>query len=441
MASFVLAKISDLLSQIHPSIVTPVLVLSVIGLMSWIYIKMARGAYDMTTLNKIPGPYPFPLIGNALDVAVPPQKFLKTMREICLQGPIVKFFLAHRPYVILTKAKGFETVLSSNKFLSKGPDYIFMRPWLGLGLLTSDGGKWHSRRKMLTPTFHFKILEDFLVIMNEQSQILNDKLSKLDPKQPVDIFPQVTYCALDIICESAMGKNVGAQFNSESAYVKSIFQASDVIFHRQVSPWLWNNFIFWFHPDSRIFKKSLNVLHNFTDKVIKERKEIYHESQKKKKETKEEDSNEILGAKKRLAFLDLLISASDNGKALSDEDIREEVDTFMFEGHDTTAANISFSLCLLAAHKEIQKKVQTELDDIFGEDLDRPMTSEDLNKMKYLESCLKESLRLFPSVPFMSRTIWEDTVIEVGRQIDFDNFLPPKPRNYIYEQRIQSAQQ
>jgi cytochrome P450 len=77
---------------------------------------------------------------------------------------------------------------------------------------------------------------------------------------------------------------------------------------------------------------------------------------------------------------------------LSDEDIREEVDTFMFEGHDTTAANMSFSLYLLATHPDIQRRCQAELDGIF-EESDRDATSADLGQMKYMEVCLKESLR------------------------------------------------
>ena len=84
----------------------------------------------------------------------------------------------------------------------------------------------------------------------------------------------------------------------------------------------------------------------------------------------------------------------------------------MFEGHDTTAANITFTLFLFALHPDIQRRAQAELDEIFGDD-DRGATSEDLSRMKYLEQCIKESLRLFPSVPFMSRSLLEDAEIDV----------------------------
>ena len=50
------------------------------------------------------------------------------------------------------------------------------------------------------------------------------------------------------------------------------------------------------------------------------------------------------------------------------------------------------------------------MDNIFG-DSDRPVTTADLREMKYLECCVKESLRLFPSVPFLARELKEEIVI------------------------------
>jgi cytochrome P450 len=64
-----------------------------------------------------------------------------------------------------------------------------------------SGAKWHKRRKMLTPAFHFKILEEFVPVFNDNIQIFISKLRGLvNKKDGVDIVPLVTYCALDIIC-------------------------------------------------------------------------------------------------------------------------------------------------------------------------------------------------------------------------------------------------
>ncbi|EMP40219.1 Cytochrome P450 4V2 [Chelonia mydas] len=67
-------------------------------------------------------------------------------------------------------------------------------------LSPGTGDKWRSRRKMITPTFHFTILADFLEVMNEQPNILVDKLEKHVDKEPFDCFLDITLCALDIIC-------------------------------------------------------------------------------------------------------------------------------------------------------------------------------------------------------------------------------------------------
>lgn len=78
--------------------------------------------------------------------------------------------------------------------------YDYLVAWLGRGLLLSWGKKWHSRRKIITPTFHFKILEQFVEIFDQQSTIMVKKLyEKADGKTAIYIFPVVCLCALDVI--------------------------------------------------------------------------------------------------------------------------------------------------------------------------------------------------------------------------------------------------
>ena len=68
---------------------------------------------------------------------------------------------------------------------------------------------------------------------------------------------------------------------------------------------------------------------------------------------------------------------------------------------------MAFSLFELARHPDIQELVVQELNEVFGND-DRTPTLSDLRRLKYLEQCIKETLRLYPSVPLMSRTLTED---------------------------------
>lgn len=167
----------------------------------------------------------------------------------------------------------------------------------------------------------------------------------------------------------------------------------------------------------------------------------------------------ILGEKKRLAFLDFLVEASHSeGNKLSDGDIRDEVNTIMFEGHDTTAAASSFFLCMLGTHEDVQERVYQEMKEIFG-DSDRDVTFNDTMEMKYLERVLMETLRLYPPVPFITRVVREEVKLVSGDyvlpkntrvgigiflvhrdpdyypnpdQFDPDNFLPERCQNRHY---------
>ncbi|NXU83422.1 CP4V2 protein, partial [Xiphorhynchus elegans] len=369
-------------------------------------------------LRSIPGISPcYPVLGNALLLERHGEGFFKQIQSYAEEfrsWPLFKLWIGPLPVMVLYHPDNVEVILNSSKHIEKSYLYDFLHPWLGTGLLTSTGEKWRSRRKMITPTFHFSILNDFLEVMNEQGSILVEKLEKHVDKEPFDVFLDITLCALDIICETAMGRNVGAQKNKDSDYVSAIYRMSDLIQQRQMSPWLWPDFLYILFKEGREHKRNLNILHNFTDTVIAE-KAAELENTKQKKHDSDGNCEESV-PQKRKAFLDMLLNATDDeGKKLSYRDIREEVDTFMFEGHDTTAAAMNWVLYLLGRHPEIQKKVHRELDEVF-DNTERPVTTDDLKQLRYLECVVKEALRLFPSVPMFARTLREDCCIS-GYQI------------------------
>lgn len=83
----------------------------------------------------------------------------------------------------------------------------------------------------------------------------------------------------------------------------------------------------------------------------------------------------------------------------------------MFEGHDTTSAAVSWCLFLMASNPEIQERAFQEIYGIMGDNCKRAPTMNEANDMKYLECCIKEALRLYPSVPLIARQLKEDVKI------------------------------
>lgn len=155
---------------------------------------------------------------------------------------ICKMWLGFKPFVILFTPEAVETVLTNSNLTIKADEYDFLKPWLGEGLVTSNGKKWKARRKMLTPTFHFKILQDFVPVMHEHCLVLLEKLYSLSIDEPTerfkqldkyvyhndrqliesperasneeedkihDIIPIITLCTLDIICGEFHSRSVG----------------------------------------------------------------------------------------------------------------------------------------------------------------------------------------------------------------------------------------
>lgn len=116
-------------------------------------------------------------------------------------------------------------IMTDQRFLEKSEDYNALHDWLQDGLLTvNKKAKWQKRRKILTPAFHFSILEDFVQVMNQQANVLTNILRKHVNGDGFDIFPYISLYTMDVICETSMGTKLNAQTDTNSEYVKAVVE-------------------------------------------------------------------------------------------------------------------------------------------------------------------------------------------------------------------------
>ncbi|KAM5148537.1 cytochrome P450 4B1-like [Mantella aurantiaca] len=285
--------------------------------------------------------------------------------------------------------------------------YGFISHWIGKGLLVLSGQKWFQHRRLLTPAFHYDVLKPYVKLMSESVNIMLDKWESLIPdKKPVELFQHVSFMTLDTIMKCAFSKQSNCQNDSENAYIKAVYDLSYLLNYRYTCLPYHSDFIFHLSPHGFRYRRALRTAHQHTDKVIKERKDCLQE----KKEL------ERISQKRHLDFLDILLCAKyENGQGLSDEDLRAEVDTFMFEGHDTTASGISWTLYCMAKYPEHQEKCREEIRELLG-DRDTVMW-DDLSKMPYTTMCIKESMRLYPPVPDVARELSQPITFCDGRSL------------------------
>ncbi|KAI1305841.1 Cytochrome P450 4C1 [Halotydeus destructor] len=399
------------------------------GTTVYILFHFAKWLNLVRRVRKIPGPPSLPLLGHlgaifnkvrngcyvdeAVILFVKEAAESKELKDV----PLFHIFLGSVINVGTTTPEGAEAILSNSTLIDKAVQYDFLHSWLGTGLLTSNGAKWRSRRKMLTQSFHFRILEDFLPIMSKNTSILSTSLHEksLSNSEHIiaDISEPILLCALDSICETAMGVSVHAQSEPDNEYVRSIHVAGQAFMARFVNPLLIMDAIFNLTSIGRKYTKSLKTMHDFTDDTIKKRKE----------QLEYEMNAGIFKEEKCMTFMDTLICQHlRDGQSLTMKNIREEVDTFMFEGHDTTAWAVTWCTYLIGLDEGVQDRLHQELDKAFGGHQDSKFTMEQLKELSYTERCVKEALRLFPSVPMLARQAMVDTqlcghLVPAGTQV------------------------
>lgn len=168
--------------------------------------------------------------------------------------------------------------------------------------------------------------------------------------------------------------------------------------YRLSKPWLMFDRLYHLTAAASNEINQKSKLDSFTQNMVEQRRKIRKQ-----------------GLTTRPCLLDHMLDIAEKHPDFTEEDITNEANTFMLAGQDSVGASVAFTLFLLAKHQEHQQKCWEEIEEIFQGDQERVPTMNDLRQMKYLEQCIKESLRMYPSVPILARSISED--IQMGDHV------------------------
>uniref|UniRef100_A0A0N5A5P1 Cytochrome P450 n=1 Tax=Parastrongyloides trichosuri TaxID=131310 RepID=A0A0N5A5P1_PARTI len=355
-------------------------------------------------VDKLPGDNGLPIIGNLLDFKVPPEEILDKTYDVIVRmndnnWPVMKLWIG--PYVIIYMSlpEVQKVILDSSKEITKGSTYDLLKDWLKEGLITGSGDKWRQRRKLISPNFHFKKLIEFHVPFNEESKVLVDILDEFkDTGKEIEVLGYMKRCLFDMIMRTAFGHKLRCQLNPDDAYLHAVEGFCEMAYLASVNIVYKNRFLLYLSGNGFKKDKYLKVLRNFADNLISEK---YKEYVNEKKTT---------GGIKHNSFISMMFEQYENNE-IDMNGMREEVDSIVFGGFDTSSSTMAWLLWCLATHQNIQEKVYEEIFDIFGED-ERNVTNEDINKMPYFDMVFKEVLRRFSIVSIMTRRLQNDVTIQ-----------------------------
>nr|XP_025972167.1 cytochrome P450 4F22 [Dromaius novaehollandiae] len=317
------------------------------------------------------------------------------------------------PVLRLFHPSTLRPVLLASAFVAPKDElfYGFLKPWLGDGLLLSHGRKWARHRRLLTPAFHPDILKSYMGIFNRSAEIMHAKWRREAAGAPVvlDIFQSLALLTLDTLQKCIFSHDSHCQ-EQPSKYIAAILELSALVVRRQHRLLHHLDWLYRLSADGRRFARACTTVHGFTAAVVQRRRQelerLGHQAWLEGRQGRSMD------------FIDLLLLAKDeDGRDLSDEDISAEADTFMFEGHDTTASGLAWLLYNLACHPNHQERCRQEVRELLKDREVEEIEWEDLSHLPFTTMCINESLRLHPPVTAVSRRCTKDIALHDGHVI------------------------
>jgi len=317
-----------------------------------------RGTYP-------PGPQNFDF-GRTLQMANDPLPLLLSLYE--KHGPIFSVRLLHHPVIFMLgpEANQFITVSHPESFHWRESSFGDLIPLLGDGLLTIDDAYHDRAREIMMPAFHREQVAAAVEAMIAEA---TPAIESLRPGAVVDVYDWMRNLAMRIAMRALLGLDPdGAGKGAAAAeHFERALGFYGIDFHLRLlrgpgSPW------------SKMVR-SRAVL----DEIV------YGEISRRRADPDPE----------KIDVLSLLLGVRDEaGEGFTDKEVRDQVMTLMFAGHDTSTSTLTFMMHELARHPGVVAKLCEEQDRVLGgatpdiEKLER--------EMPYLDMVLDEVLRLYP---------------------------------------------
>ena len=331
----------------------------------------------MATDQTPPGPRGLPVLGNTHQWARDPCGFRERLAD--RYGDVVSYrLLGWDAYMVTDPAEVRRILVTEHDRFPKHEDSnAELTEILGDGLLTSEGAAWRRQREAIQPAFTMDHIRRYADIMVQRSAATADGLSQGDPVEMRECMSKLT---LEIIVEAMFGPEIDLA-------ERGIYDAVEA-FRTPMQPRYQP--VTFFAPDWApipFLRRADEALAHLEDQV-------YDILDERRRDDAARDD-----------LLSMLLSAEAD---MADEQIRDEMLTFLFAGHETTALSLTFFWDLLTRNPDAAARVREELD----ETLEGRPGFGDLPSLQYTEAAIQEAMRLYPPAHEIRREPAED--VEIG---------------------------
>ncbi|GIE82774.1 NADPH--cytochrome P450 reductase [Actinoplanes philippinensis] len=336
----------------------------------------------------IPTPRGLPIVGNGLQVPV--EGTHRFFADLAAQHPdgIYRLNLAGRHVVFVHDPDLVAEVCDESRFLKPiDPPLAHVRDFAGDGLFTARDGEevWGQAHRILLPAFSQRSMKAYFPQMLE---IAENLVAAWSGRSEVDVSDDMTRLALDTITLAGFGQ----RFRSfEQAELHPFLQAMGSALTEAMNRTRQLPMVTGLKKRAdAAYKSDIAVMQDTVDEVIRARR------------ASGEKVNDLLG---------LMLEASDplTGARLSDENIRNQVLTFLIAGHETTSGTLSFALHHLMRNPHVLAQAYAEVDRILPGDT--VPTYELIMKLDVIPRILDETLRLHSPITAIGLASREATTL------------------------------